>query len=419
MEEHEAAEVQEIASRVRPRGAARIRALLRALLILGLLVLFVWALWQGGWLALLAWILTVIVLADTTANVIFMMYNGKEWRRWGILFWVASVFLGVKGVQVVTKDAQIKSYQPPGPLANVFARVGAPGIVVVDNGMAVVFERSGRFTRVQGPGLAFTQRFEFPAHLVDLRRQLRSREVKKTMTRDGLSFDLKRLDIFFEVASEFDPHKGEYSFSEEAVLDVVYRGGTLYEKGEQIDWRDRVAREVEYRLRNVAGRHTLADLVRGDEASARQRFIEEVEGEAGPSLRQMGVHLIGIDVGEIEMPEELRDLLSLPLKQIVDLGWAHTQRDAIIGISEGLRHAISRIEATMPDVGAESRPHLLLNLTDILRRILEESLRLAASYRELPEGHALLPGGEGLTGTPPEKPGRRTIPPPSRRDGGR
>jgi regulator of protease activity HflC (stomatin/prohibitin superfamily) len=378
-------------SKPRANQVKRPIALLRMLLIVIVLILFLYFLWRGGILALLAWLATVIVLIDTSVNVLFAMYAESGSRRLGFFYWLYSILLGAQGAQIVTPGGEIKPVRPPGPLANIFSRLGGPGMVVINNGAAVVFERSGKFTRAKGPGLVWTKRFERIAKVIDLRRQVRTKRIEKIMTRDGLSFDLERLDVQFDLAADFDPQQGEYDFSEQALLDLIYRGGILYyQSGEEVEWGTRVVATMEYNLRNVAAGRTMEEFARGYEGNAREQFMKEVEERARPALRQYGVRLYGIDMGRIIMPEEVQAFLTLPLKQLVDLGWAHTQRDAIIGIAEGLKQALAKLQTTMPADAGEAGPHLFLNLADTLSRILEESLRLAASYRE----PRLLPGGE-------------------------
>jgi regulator of protease activity HflC (stomatin/prohibitin superfamily) len=386
------------------RRAGSILFYLRFFLLIVVFLLDIYLTYVGSWYGVLAYVFTVIVFVDTTANLLYAIFNVPGSRRYGLLVWVALLCKGNLTAQLVTKELKVVPVRPAGPLARVFARMGVPGFVIIDNGVAAVFERSGKYTRVEGPGFTFLKRFERIAQVLDLRPQMRERRVQKIMTRDGLSFDLDRLDVLFTIAGDFDPQQGEYSYTKESLLDLVYRGGLLYDKGQEFEWGDRVAFSVEYYLRNVASQYTLTDLVRGDQMSARTRLLEEVEKLARPALRAYGVRLIGIDIGQIIVPEELRALLTLPLKQVVDMGWAHTQRDAIIGISEGLKQAIAKIQASMPEATKETRPHLLLNLTTILGRILEESLQLASSYREGPEGRNLLPGG-GEAGGGSEHPG--------------
>lgn len=412
------------------RRGNRLVALARLVLFFAALALFVLALWRGVWYAILAWLLTVVILVDTSVTVLFGAVGESSTRWYGFLYWLGTLFMGARGIQIVLASGEVRPVQPRGPLASVFARLGSPAIVIIENGVAAVFERSGRFTRVHGPGIVFIRRYERVAHVVDLRPQVRRRRVDKIMTRDGLSFDVKRLEVIFEVATDFDPQKGEYSFSEEAVLDLVYRGGILYEKGKEYDFGEGVEQAVEFYLRNVAARHALADLVRVDAesaaeglreegqlpeeallepglrgglGSARMRLLEEVEKHARPALRQIGIRLKRVDIGQIKVPDELEELLTLPLKQDVHLGRAQTQREVIIGIAQGLNKAILTIKRSVRKEAGAATPHVVVNLTDTLQRIMDNFLQLTATYREGPEVRNILGSGEG-TGSAQEAP---------------
>jgi hypothetical protein len=345
--------------------------------------LFVFFLWRGGILALLAWLATVMVLVDTSVNVLFSLYSEPASRWLGFMYWFASIFLGAQGVQVVTRKCEIIPFRPAGPLASLFSRLGGPGMLIIENGVAVVLERSGKFTRAKGSGIAFTQRFERIAQIVDLRRQLRTKRVDKIMTRDGLTFDLDRLDVMFELASDFDPQRGEYAFSEEAMQDLVYRGGLIYrEKGQEVEWGGRVLGMVEFHLRDVAAGSALMEIIKDDSANPRERFVHDVEERARPALRQIGIRLVGIDIGHITGPEELRNILILPYRE-----------QAMIGLSQGLRKAIDEVNKAMDRDSGETRPHLLVNLTETLGHLLEETLRLSGPQR-LPPGRPQASGGE-------------------------
>lgn len=395
------------------RSGRMLRAIIKLFFVLLGLAVFIVALWRGTWWALLAWVFTAIFLIDSFLNVLFGMYEEPAARSLGFLFWISSVFMGRKAVQIITPDGRVRTVQPAEPLASLFARYGAPGIVIIESGAAVVFERSGRVSQVKGPGVAFTQRYERVAQVIDLRPQRRSKAVRKIMSRDGLSFDLGRLDVFYSVASHFDPRNGVYVVPEESVLDVVYRGGLLYEEGQQIELGQRVVREVERVVRNVAAEFSLSELIRledvGDAeripASARSRFLEDVTSRAEPELQQIGIQLTRVDMGQVVIPGELRDLLALPLRQVVDLGLAHTQRDAIVGIAEGLKQAVHKFESSVPEEAKEALPHLLLNLTDSLRQLSDRFMGLARPYREEAEGRLLPAAREGEEAGKPREEG--------------
>ncbi len=382
----------------KPRGRRGIRALLRLGFIGVLLVGGGYLVWQGGWMAFLVWLLMIIFLIEHSVGILFALYDEPSSRWYGFLFWVSSVFLGSLAIQIVRqKDLQVKTVRPAGPLAFLFARLGAPAIVVIENGLAAVFERSGKFSRVHGPGIVYTRRFERVVHVIDLRPQLRQAEIRDIQTRDGLKFHIKPLWVLFQVATEY-PQRADYGYSEQAVLDLVYRGGLLYnEKGEPVEWGRRVLGMVEYHLRQVAAQYDLLDLVQGDrERNARQSFLQEVTVAARSELQRRGVYLVGIDVGDVEVPGEIRTLLALPIRQKVELGWAQTQRDAVMGISEGLRKAMTQIKQSIPrDTGQGQRSYLLLNLVAILGTVLEKFLQLARPYYEEEHKQLEKPVGEG------------------------
>jgi hypothetical protein len=366
-----------------PRKTGKALALVRALLILLFVGLLGYLLWLGRWFALVAAILIFIFLLDNSVNILFGFYQVPESRRYGVLFWIASIFLGAQGALLVRPGKEPLAVRPAQPLASIFARLGAPGVIIIENGCAIVLERSGKFTRSSGPGVVFTQRFERIAKVIDLRRQVRTKRVDKIMTRDGLSFDLDRLDAMFDLAADFDPKAGQYSFSEEALQDLVFRGGIIYyEDGQEVEWGKRVLGMVEVFVRDVAADMDLLEIVKSDDGNPRERFVREVEDRARPALRQIGIRLVGIDIGHITGPEELATIMVMPYREQV-----------VFSISQGLRKAIDEVNQAIQRDSSDVRPHLLVNLTESLGHLLEDTLRLSGPQVQ-PNERALLGGGE-------------------------
>ncbi len=355
----------------------------RAVAILLLLGVCLYAVWLGGWYSVLAWLFTVILLIDTSVNVLYGFFEEPGARGMGLRYWVTNIFLGVPGTQVVTSSGQIQATKPPGPIATVFRKLGARAQIIIENGAAVVFERGGKLTRVHGPGIVWVKHQERIARVVDLRRQVRSKAVHNIMARNGLSFGLSSLDAIFEVAADFDPQRGEYSFSQEAVLNLVYRGGFVYRNGgEAIEWGNRVLGSVEYWVRNVAATYELEEIARLENGSARERFLREVEMAARPAIREYGVNLLGVDMGHVVLPEDLREYLSGDLKKQIKLQWAETQGEAIKKIADGLNQAILLIKENAAQGAGESKSLLLVNLVDMLERVWQDSLQLGAPSHE-------------------------------------
>lgn len=425
------------------KGSRRLLAVLRFLLILFGVGLVLAAVWKGRWYGILAWLITVVVLLDTSVNVFYSMYENPGSRRLGLLFWIAAFLLGMPATRRVTAEGKAVTTRPAGPLGNLFARFGVPGQLIVDGGMAAVLERRGAFTRVVGPGRYSLQRFEQVVHVIDLRPQVRRIELKDVRTADGLAFDV-RLEARFRIASDEEspgskpgaaqgaqgdsgasaekspPKDGEasqpaYPFSKDAIRRLVYEGGILFDKeaGKQEDWRDGVVRVIEQAARDLSASWPLQKFLvltssprdsTGEKSTnqerGRKRFQEELTEEARVRLEKMGVSLLGIDVGPLRLAPEVQQLLSMPVKRALDVGWARTLEQAIQRVAEGLQMALNTIGQATRQVPAEAQSHVLVSLMAQLERMSQDLLQVSAPYREpreLPEKRR-----EELTKEPPQ-----------------
>lgn len=94
-------------------------------------------------------------------------------------------------------------------------KIGGPGILVVDNSSAVVLERDGQHTRIVSASYVFLWPFERIRGIVDLRPQVRTKEVK-TITRDGIPLKL-------DVEVEFCIRPGGLSEHEPGLLRRLWR----------------------------------------------------------------------------------------------------------------------------------------------------------------------------------------------------
>ncbi|MGC8875309.1 MAG: SPFH domain-containing protein, partial [Chloroflexia bacterium] len=272
-------------------GLRRLLAILRLLLIVVLLILILVELWKGRWYAVLAWLLTTLVLLDTSVNVFYSMFEDPGSRWLGLVFWIASFMLGMRGVQRINAEGKLVVTRPQGPLGKLFAQFGVPGQLIIEGGMAAVLERLGEFTRVVGPGRHNLQRYERVAHVVDLRPQVRRIKVESVRTAEGLPFDIE-LEARFRIATTKDvsedhqvsspgsdrpktpsgneqgtggskEQKRIYDFSPEAIRGLVYDGGIVYDKEARKleDWRDSVVRVIRQVVRDVSAALTVQSLL--------------------------------------------------------------------------------------------------------------------------------------------------------------
>lgn len=399
----------------RERGAApkqsKLLSILRMISLLVLVVLIIFSIlkgpnwgrgaWRGNWIGLAAWGFSIWLLLDTSTRVLFTLYDEPGARGMGLWYWIATLFLGAKVVLLVGPGEEPKAVRPSGPLASFFARLGAPGIVIIDNGAAVVFERSGRFTRVKGPGIAFTKRFEKIARIVDLRPRICQGKIEDVQTRDGWTFDVQ-IFAFLQVATGFDRKTGKYTYKENDILSLVYGGGHVYINAEEIDPDQRVLGLVEYYLRKVAAQYTIHDITRVKGVQERPRLtrdrligaiLEQVEAEA----QELGIHVTGLDIARIEVPQAVQQIQQ-----------AGMHRETLGKIAEGLGDALVTLLSLRAQFG-EATPHIVVNLSSILERIAQGFLEIAGPSPEMESLRQVLggqwgqlpPGRQEESGPPP------------------
>jgi regulator of protease activity HflC (stomatin/prohibitin superfamily) len=91
-----------------------------------------------------------------------------------------STYLNTAYPYYVVEDGEISKSKPEGLLP----RLGGPGKVVIKPYNAVVFERAGEITGIEGPGTVLTKRFEHHKAIVDLRKQWESFTAENVLTKD-------------------------------------------------------------------------------------------------------------------------------------------------------------------------------------------------------------------------------------------
>lgn len=326
---------------------------------------------RGNWMGLVAWGFSVWLLLDTSTKVLFTLYDEPGGRGKGLWYWIATMFLGQKVVLLVSPgEEKPKAVRPAGPLASFFARLGAPGIVIIDNGAAVVFERSGRFTRVHGPGIAFTQRFEKIYRIVDLRPRICQGEIKNIQTRDGWTFDVQ-LYVSLQVATGFDRNTGKYIYNEGDILNLVYGGGYIYIDSEEIDSDGQILGLVDYHLRKIATEWTIEDII-----PLKHELFTRVQDRAADAAQAIGIRLAAINVVDVALP---------PAAQQVQQ--AVTERETIVAIAQGLQEALSAVRGLQAELTSPA-PHLVVNLSSTLERIARDFQVFAGPSPEVEiEGH--------------------------------
>lgn len=285
--------------------------------------------------------------------------------------------------------------------------------MVIKPGNAVVFERKGKVTRIEGPGVVLTKRFEKAKHVIDLRPQWATVKAENVLTKDrvpltielgvGYRIELKEdTDERLESVLETD---GE-AFTRE--IGEVYRvyEGTVRKAAYNVTaagWQTTVREAAKTFLRDIVATCNFDDIfvLNGTEFEENKRAIHKIEDAAKKKLAKAavnwGVQITTIDIEKIEMPKEAKEQLltwwkaewqtkaalkeAEGEKEVMRLKAegakealtikAEGEREAWITRGEGQAEAIARIERIKTRAVEEMVNQLLRGIRDVERRQID------------------------------------------------
>ena len=265
-----------------------------------------------AFLAILVGLAAALLIDWVLRRVYFLMHEDLIMALTGLKREEADVilqalFLNLNRPYQIVGDGKIETTKPAG----VWARVGGPGMLTVRPGNAVIMERGGKVTRVLLGGMHRTERFERVWKIVNLLGRDNIPDVggrkdhwaKNVLTKDGIPLDIE-LQVFFRIRRQHDP-SDPYKVDSEDVKKAAFSVG---------NWEAVIPLIAVDYLRNVVGQKRLDELfepsslnklpiLRGDIARSIQ---EDVKRDAA----DFGVEVSEIAIGEIEMPEEIRQRLT-------------------------------------------------------------------------------------------------------------
>jgi len=283
--------------------------------------------------------------------------------------------IGINKATWVVSQGKVKMHHPA---ADKLAKFGGPGILIVEEGHAVVLMKSGKISRVVGRGLNLLLPFERPHMIVPLSAQAVRLEVPYVITLDGGLLSLIQGLVFCKL----DPGRrnrdsdGRYPFDEEVILEKVWspRGGE--------DAKEAVSAVKpisEAALRQVVARHTLHEFFDNFEQTRRQlrdELIEETNRITEPLL---GFRIIAAAIDKIEMPAETEQKLWQRWAVVKDEGIkgreAEIERERLLRVSEGQAIQLQRTELARVQAELERERQRVNIDADRLQRIELEQIR--------------------------------------------
>lgn len=255
---------------------------------------------------------------------------------------IVDSLIGINKATIVIAGGKIQTHNPP---AGDLAKFGGPGILVVQEGHAVVLERGGRRSRIVGTGVHQLGIFERVNTVIPLMPRSFQIEIENVITQDHVLIEKIKLQVFTRLDLGDQSHEnGDYPFDDKIINDKVWSprlGPEVY------DWSGVVKSVTDTALRDLAARLMLDDIVLASGAS-RERLRTELRELINRVTRdRLGVVVNSIVISEIKIPEKARDgLLQRWLAEVnrrTALINADTEREKLVLKGEGEAQSVRRI----------------------------------------------------------------------------
>jgi hypothetical protein len=303
---------------------SRVRGLSSLFILLTTFVLgWLYARWVGLIFVSIPIVLIFLHVMDKVAQAIIPASNPEDKReRWQR---TQAFLLYMLGVQYPSKVASKKA-------GRVFEEriagdptndLGKPGIVWTWPHQVVALSKGIQFQKVDGPGTVYTDIFESPVALIDLRTQLRT-TVVHAITSDGMQIPAV-VFMAFAIDKEalprsgaqlakpdIDHAQGSYPYSSDrvrAAIDTVSMiTNSPNEESSESHWDEWVMKQIEQVAIEVLAERRLDELwhprIDGLGVSALNEMAVMLKERVAPRLAEMGVQLFVARIVNYELDEE-------------------------------------------------------------------------------------------------------------------
>lgn len=237
---------------------------------------------------------------------------------------------------------------------SLLVKVGGPGNMVIRKDSAVVLERAGRLTRVEGAGFPKLKPFERVYDIIDL-RPLRWQFPVVGMSKEGIPV-ICETDIMMQIQSggELPSGKKPFPMDPNAVfvastskwIREVYRP----ENDRVIDWKGLIViSATEGTLRSILARYPLDRLI-GPESLAqehpRRAICRELEEALHAAAARVGAKILKVELGQIKVEDAVT-------QQWIECWQAAWQRWATEYLATGEAEYMERVETAHSEVVAK------------------------------------------------------------------
>ncbi len=297
---------------------------------------------------------------------------------------------GVKPAMVVVREGKVL----PGPDGKPRDNVSGPGLVFVDSTSVVLIATDLQPIRLAGPGVHFLGQFQKIGAVVDLRRQLRQRQID-AQTRDGIwitfkmnaRFQIDRTRLQLEeagIAGQVWPEP--LSWSQGPVWTALYRTRAGNDEHPWVRWDDIVLNEAEKCAQTMIAEYTFDQLIepRDPRHHPRDDIQKRLTEDVGQAITGTGIRLQGIKVNQFVPKDEK------VLKQWIEAwradwlrrihiiqagGQAERYRLIELARAQGQMELVMRLTQALEvsqQLGPENAERVALHLLEVVERLAAE-----------------------------------------------
>ena len=314
--------------------------------------------WPGGLVTLGIILATMFLMAAVTRG----LYGNNEWQAFSAHMRI--LFGLTRGFQIVG-DGHTIYPQGTGPFMG-------PRIVIIRPHNAVVFELGGVQSRISGPDVVRTKRFEYVATVYLLAPQQKQLTLLGALTSDSL-----QTDVYYEVTYGINLPLEARTGARKLTASEMRMIATLH--GTYSNWTDHVLSEVESKLRREIRRTTLSDLL---DRSGFHGMSNRVQTAVTTQLAPSGLLIHDLVIKNIVPKEEIRNALERlwtdQEQAIMDRRQAVTLREALLLMADAYQVA-KETGMQRDEIAREVLRQMLQQLVDSH----PESIRLAPDLRTL------------------------------------
>lgn len=337
----------------------------------------------------------ILFMSGLFSKAVFGLNTNWNGLRYALLCLFGRPWPLFKYPYILVSNGEIKEDDRDKFLAN--PHLGGPGQLIVGSNNAVVLERYGKISRIEGPGRVFVDRFERIREIIDLRPQTKTTPAT-VYTKDGIALKTD-ITVRFQIKGGTPTLTQPYPFDKEALMTAT-RSETWRVlptgKDGRMNWIDKVMGNVESTLRGIVAQRKLDQVFdfTDDDLDPRQEISQAMLSQLKAESEKLGVSMLDVILGPFKadnakIEEQLRTVWQTDKKAQAGVTRARSKAKALqlrqnayaqakLNMMDEIAAEFNRLREMQEGLPSEQQkdltPYLVaLQFTETLRRMAADS----------------------------------------------